>query len=112
MTDNYDDLTVRIYYRVFRNLMKIAGQQIDPATAEVLWTYALMPDPYSVMDNVPDSYWVVGREYFARAPGTSVWVSFEDLPEATRDALWNRHASKLAFPAGLEEVFAAVRDHP
>ena len=26
---------------------------------------------------------------------------FGDLPEETRDALWRRHKSKLAFPAGL-----------
>jgi hypothetical protein len=36
MTDNHEDMTIRIYCRVFRNLMKIAGQQIDPATAEVI----------------------------------------------------------------------------
>jgi hypothetical protein len=30
-----------------------------------------------------------------------VWVSFYDLPDATRDALWKKHQSKLAFPAEL-----------
>ena len=43
----------------------------------------------------------MGREYFARAPGSDIWVLFDDLPEATRTALWDRHKQKLAFPAGL-----------
>ena len=30
-----------------------------------------------------------------------MWVHFDDLPEATRDALWEKHRSELAFPAGL-----------
>jgi hypothetical protein len=105
MTDNRDDLTVSIYYRVFRNLMKIAGQQIDPATAEVQWDWAQTLDPYGVKESMPKECDQVGREYFARAPGTSVWVSFDDLPDATREALWNRPrpASKPTSPAGLEE---------
>jgi hypothetical protein len=28
-------------------------------------------------------------------------LRFGALPRATREALWRRHASKLAFPAGL-----------
>jgi hypothetical protein len=32
----------------------------------------------------------VGREYFARAPGSDTWVSSHDLPDATRDAIWKR----------------------
>jgi hypothetical protein len=31
-------------------------------------------------------------------------VNFHDLPDDTRDALWERHQSKLAFPAGLEKL--------
>ena len=33
----------------------------------------------------------------------ATYGSFEDLPDATRDALWENHKRKLAFPAGLEE---------
>jgi hypothetical protein len=40
-------------------------------------------------------------EYFARSPGNDVWINFRDLPEATRTELWEKHKSKLAFPAGL-----------
>jgi hypothetical protein len=83
-------------------LLKIAGQQIDPDTAEVFWTYGLTLDPYGVYPDLPEEYQQVGREYFARAPGTKVWVSFHDLPQGTRDRLWARHSRKLAFPAGLE----------
>src|SRR6266446_5833747 len=58
-------------------------------------------DPYGVYPELPEEYQQVGREYFARSPGSDVWVEFGDLPEASRDALWKKHRSKLAFPAGL-----------
>jgi len=83
-------------------IRKQAGLQIDPETAEVEWIYAQMFDPYGVKP-VPEEYWCVGREYFARSPGSDVWVWFSDLPDATRDALWKKHSSKLAFPAGFED---------
>ena len=40
---------------------------------------------------------------FARNPGASNndWVDFNDLPEATRKALWERDGRKLRFPYGL-----------
>jgi len=78
---------------------KEAGLKIDPETAEVDWIYALTLDPYGVYPDLPAD--CVGREYFARAPGSDVWVSFDDLPDATREALWEKYDSKLAFPAGL-----------
>jgi hypothetical protein len=46
--------------------------------------------------------WQIGREYFARSPGTDIWVLFRDLPQQTRDALWDLHADRLEFPAGVE----------
>ena len=55
--------------------------------------------------DLPEECDCVGRVYFARSPGSDVWVNFYDLPEATRDALWEKHGSKLAFPAGFEECF-------
>src|SRR5262249_48823397 len=42
--------------------------------------------------------------YFARSPGSEVWVWFGDLPDAIEDALWKKHKRKLMFPAGLEDV--------
>lgn len=44
----------------------------------------------------------VGREYFARAPRSDIWVEFGDLPDETRERLWNRHNANLMFPSGLE----------
>jgi hypothetical protein len=80
-------------------IRKEAGLHIDPATAEVFWTYAQTLDPYGVYPEVEEC---VGREYFARAPGSDIWVLFDDIPRQTRDALWSRYSSILAFPSGLE----------
>ena len=77
------------------------GLKIDPSTAEVDWTYAQVLDPYGVRPELPEECDCVGRAYFARRLDSDVWVEFGDLPEKTRDALWERHKSKLAFPAGL-----------
>jgi hypothetical protein len=85
---------------------KEAALHIDPETAEVEWWYALTLDPYGVLPELPEECRQVGREYFARSPGGDVWVEFGDLPETTKDALWKKHRSKLAFPAGLVGVCA------
>jgi hypothetical protein len=74
--------------------------RIDPATAEVMWEYGYTLDPYGVHELL-DEEKQIGRAYFARSPGSDVWVSFYDLPDATAAALWDKHSSKLAFPAGL-----------
>jgi hypothetical protein len=87
-----------------------AGLKIDPETAEVMWTYALTLDPYGVYRDVPEEYQQVGREYFARSSGSDIWVRFGDLPEATSDALWEKHKRKLAFPAGLEGLLEKRAD--
>jgi hypothetical protein len=81
---------------------KEAGLKIDPETAEVCWIYAQTLDPYGIYPDLPAECRQVGRAYFARSPGTDKWVHFPDLPDETRTALWQRHNSKLAFPAGLE----------
>jgi hypothetical protein len=85
----------------FQSIRTEAGQHIDPITAEVEWTYAQTMDPYGIDPDLPEEYRQVGREYFARAPGSDIWVWFGDLPDATSSALWTRHKQKLAFPAGL-----------
>jgi hypothetical protein len=81
-----------------------AGLKIDPETAEVRWEYGQVMDPYGVNKDLPEECWQVGRQYFARSLGSDIWVNFHDLPDDTRDALWERHQSKLAFPAGLEKL--------
>jgi hypothetical protein len=70
-------------------IRKEAGLKIDPESAEVEWTYAYTLDPYGV-EKLPEELQCVGREYFARSPGSDAWVSFDDLPDATRRALSGR----------------------
>ena len=61
-------------------------------------------DPYGIYPNLPHQWDCFGRTYFARSPNSEVWVSFDDLPKATREVLWQRHKQGLAFPAGLEDI--------
>jgi hypothetical protein len=93
--------TVEITKKYLHVLRKVVGLHIDPETAEVEWIYAQTLDPYGDEPDLPEEYDQVGREYFARSPGSDVWINFGDLPEATRMKLWEKHKSKLAFPAGL-----------
>jgi hypothetical protein len=95
-----DEMTVEQWLAI----RKEAGLKIDPETAEVDWIYAQTFDPYGIDPNLPEEYWCIGRAYFARSPGSDIWVCFDDLPDATRHALWEKHKAKLAFPAGLEDI--------
>jgi hypothetical protein len=72
---------------------------IDPETAEVLWDYADLDDPYGLGKQRCD---YVGRVYFARDPANGIWVWFGELPDELREALLMWHEHSLAFPAGLE----------
>jgi hypothetical protein len=85
-------------------IRKEAGLKIDPETAEVCWTYGNTFDPYGVYPDLEDEQ--IGREYFALIPGSDVWVLLRDLPKATSDALWEKHGSKFAFPAGLDSFMS------
>jgi hypothetical protein len=96
---------VKVPIDYLARLRRAAGLQIDPETAEVHWTYARTLDPYGDYASIPKELDQVGREYFARVPNTDVWIVFSDLPSATAKGLLKKHASKLAFPAGLEDVF-------
>jgi hypothetical protein len=104
-----DMLMVRISAEFFHRLMKAVGRQIDPETAEVTWCYAQTLDPYGVNPELPQEFWQVGREYFARASDTDIWVNFDDLPNATHNVLWKKHRHKLEFPAGLEEILCVLK---
>jgi hypothetical protein len=73
---------------------KEAGLGIDPATAEVLCTYGELLDPYGIDPNVPMEYRCIGKNCFARSPDSDIRVFFGDLPEATGDALDQRHSQK------------------
>jgi hypothetical protein len=78
------------------NVRKEEALKIDPATAEVDWIYAQTLDPYGIDPDLPEECQQVGREYFARRPGSDIWVWFGDLSEKTRDQLWDLHKSRLA----------------
>jgi hypothetical protein len=82
-------------------IRKEAGLEIDPETAEVMWDYGYPIDPYGVYSDLSEEERQVGRVYFARSPASDIWVSFRDMPDETRQALWAKHKSKLGFPAGL-----------
>jgi hypothetical protein len=77
-------------------IRKEAALHIDPETAEVEWSYGQTLDPYGVDPDLPEEYHCIGRNYFARAPGSDVWVEFGDLPNPVRDALWKKRGHKLA----------------
>jgi hypothetical protein len=94
--------TVEVKKKYLDALRRAVGLHIDPETAEVEWTYAEITDPYGDNPNLPMQEWVLGRAYFARSPESDVWIEFGDLPDATSDALWKKHESRIAFPAGLE----------
>jgi hypothetical protein len=84
----------------FLAIRKAAGLKIEACNAEVMWCYAQTLDPYGIYE-LSEECQQVGREYFARAPGSDIWVCFDDLPDETREALWEMHKRQLAFPAGL-----------
>jgi hypothetical protein len=104
MSDEYneeDDLLVSIRLKSFKALLRAIGQQIDPETAEVEWTYIQLVDPYGVFpQEIVDQHWCVGRGYFARAPGSDLWVEFGDLPDTTVEALWRRIESQRKAKSG------------
>jgi hypothetical protein len=77
---------------------KEAGLKIDPATAEVHWSYGQTLDPYGIDRDLPEELQQVGRQYFARTPGNDIWVSFYDLPDETRDALEKSRSKDDDFP--------------
>jgi hypothetical protein len=79
----------------FRAKRKEAGLKIDPKTAEVLWVYAQTLDPYGIDSELPEECQQVGREYFARSPGSDIWISFSDLPAGVTDALWKKRGRSM-----------------
>jgi len=82
-------------------IRKEIGLKIDPETAEVTWIGSLVVQGYRQQER---------RSCFARAPGSDLWVNFDDLPEATREALWKKHSSRLPepFPVGFEPPWLPV----
>jgi len=69
-------------------IRKEEALHVDPATAQVTWEHGSVLDPYGVYPPFEEDN--IGRNYFARAPGSHVWVSFHDLPAAVSTQLWER----------------------
>jgi hypothetical protein len=78
---------------------KEAGLRINPVTAEVTFTWGQILDPYGVKPDLPPECDQIGRLYWARSPGSDVWVSFYDLPKATLTNLRNRMSRGLVKDA-------------
>jgi len=71
-------------------LRRAEAKLIDPATAEIEWSYGQILDPYGLDPDLPDECYCVGRVYFARRPGCDISLCFCDLPDGVRKALWKR----------------------
>lgn len=79
-------------------MIKDATLKIDPETAEVTSFYRNYFDPYGIEPDLPEELrqsQCYSEEYFARAPGSDVWVCFGDLPKKVLAALYTR-------PQGLD----------
>ena len=81
-------------------IRKEAALKIDPETAEVCRTYVLDTDPYGVLDEweLPEEFHQIGSTYFARAPGSDIWVHFYDLPDTVRERIWAKRHSQMGLP--------------
>jgi hypothetical protein len=74
-------------------IRKREALEIDPETAEIHWCYGWIGDPYG---ECPDFRECVGRQYFARRPGSDIWVSFSDLPMRTRERIREKSARECS----------------
>lgn len=68
-------------------IRKEEALRINPDTALVGWEYGQVVDPYGVDPDLPECD-CIGRMYFARNPESAIWVTFYDLPDDTRRALY------------------------
>jgi len=89
--------TVEVTVEYLKALRKEVGRHIDPDTAEVDWVYAQVLDPYGDGRDLPEEFQQVGRDYFARSPGSNLWIWFPDLPDATADRLLEKHEHNWPF---------------
>src|SRR6476659_10892268 len=94
-----------------RERLRQIGLTIDPAIAETMFWYADVSDPYDILDQQIYNEDCYGRVRAARNPGGK-WVAFEDLPEATCEALWQRDGRKLVFPYGVGFDYVMVQKPP
>jgi hypothetical protein len=74
----------------------VAAEHIDPETAEVKWEYRPFLDRYEV-EGIRSK---TTRSYFARSPGSDIWVPWTWLGDKTELSLWEKH--KQTDPALCE----------
>ena len=104
LSDELKDHWSDVYWWLTRR--KQAALKIAPETAQVIWAYADLTDPYGVNPPGPGEHRTHGRAFFAREPRSEIWVSFFDLPEATREALWRKHhASRFNDDLAIDKLF-------
>jgi hypothetical protein len=117
-SEKADTRTASIRAEIWHALPEIAGRQIDPENAELCCRFGQVVDPYGVCPDLPPECDCVGRLYFARNPGSRIWVEFGDLPDATREALWKkpdefiRLMCRFDFPALASSVTENFRRPP
>lgn len=73
-------------YKLYRNEARL----IDPETAEIKSENVRYEDPYRLFLDFPKDE-ILTWQYFARAPGSDVWVAWQDLPQEVEFALWLKH---------------------
>ena len=67
-----------------------AAKTIDPEATKIEWSFGQVLDPYGVDPDLPEECDCIGRQYFACAPGSAIWLWIGDCPEPTRKRLWQR----------------------
>lgn len=83
--------------REFTERRKEAGLKIDPKTAETYMDMGECFDPYGIHPLLPrEAKDCPMKNWFVRSRGSDIWVWDGDLPQATRDALRNKHNPTLA----------------
>lgn len=84
-----DEKAVEI--REWLEIRRLEGLKIDPETAEIDFRWTDGGDPYGVYETSQEDR---GRSYFACAPGSEIWVSFDDLPDETVERIWERRRAE------------------
>jgi len=79
----------------FHEKVRAEALRIDPERAEVAFWWADDDDPYQVSGMPVELSLCIGREHFARNPGSDIWIWFDDLPKETAEKL--KHRRKPSF---------------
>lgn len=68
-----------------------AALKIDPETALILRSHICPSNPYGTYSKIPEHCEEIGADYYARSPGSDVWVYSGDLPKEVARALEKKH---------------------